>query len=65
MQRSKSMTRIDSLDLNEKSNEAMRLSHSLEFDIKELKEKVFKLFHTSKKRKKKIILTIKKRLQTS
>ena len=49
MQRSKSMTRIDSLDLNEKSNEAMRLSHSLEFDIKELKEKVFKLFHILQK----------------
>jgi hypothetical protein len=45
MQRSKSMTKIDSLDLNEKSNEAMRLSHSLEFDIKELKEQVFKLFY--------------------
>ena len=43
------MTRIDSLDLNEKSNEAMRLSHSLEFDIKELKEKVFKLFHILQK----------------
>ncbi len=39
------MTKIDSLDLNEKSNEAMRLSHSLEFDIKELKEQVFKLFY--------------------
>ena len=49
MQRSKSMTRIDSSDLNEKSNEAMRLSHSLEFDIKELKEKVFKLFHILQK----------------
>ena len=61
MQRSKSMTKIDSLDLNEKSNEAMRLSHSLEFDIKELKEQVFKLFYIviKKKSNQKIILKIK------
>ncbi len=42
MQKSKSLTRIDSLDLKEeKSNEAMKLSYSLEFDIRELKEQVF------------------------
>jgi len=36
------MTKIDTLNLDvEKKNEAMKLSHSLEFDIKELKEKVF------------------------
>ena len=36
------MTKIDTLNLEEeKSNEAMRLSHSLEFEIRELKEQVF------------------------
>ncbi len=42
MQKSKSLTGINSLHLIEdKRNEAMRLSNSLEWDIKELKEKVF------------------------
>ncbi len=42
MQKSKSLNKIDSLDLKEeKKNEAMRLSYSLEFDIRELKEQVF------------------------
>ncbi len=40
MLKSKSLTEIDSLNLNEKRNEAMRLSNSLEWEIRDLKEQV-------------------------